>query len=36
MPSRRKGNMDIRAILHQIQQGATDRQIATSAMVPTC
>ena len=28
MPSRRKGNVDIRSILHHIQQGASDRQTA--------
>jgi transposase len=28
MPSRRKGNVDIRAILHHIQQGASDRRTA--------
>ena len=28
MSSRRKGNVDIRSILHHIQQGVSDRRIA--------
>lgn len=33
MPSRRKGNMDIRAILYHIQQGASDRRTARELKV---